>query len=267
MPKIQTNPTGALAEADLRITKKLMPKVSATIRKDSKLRKRLWSTLAALNQNNTSQCVSFSGIQWLFAAPIENKVTKWFNDPSILHKQVQKMDGMTHHKDAVTKEGSNLGGLFNVLKQEGFVKEYFWAGNGLGAEFYFKGTELVDTCVSHVLSKGPIVVATQLFTSMNPATQEDVDEWGWPWEEKEGFWNIDPISGGAGFHAYVLKGIDLDKKCPDKSVGAFKIINSWGTNWAINGEAWISLRDADILFSLNAEAVTANELLKGTRIG
>jgi Cysteine protease len=245
---------GRLAEADVRILRKTLPKVSATIRTTSKRRERLWSTFSALDQDTTSQCVVYAGIQWLMAAPIQNKVVKWFNDPSILYKLCQKNDGITHDKNP-SDDGTTVGGLFKVLKQEGFVKEYLYAGNEFGPDQqYYKGTELVDACISHILKNGPVVVGTPWLETMNDDLIKD-------------FLQVDPTFGSVGGHSYVLRGVDLDKTCPDKSTGAFRMINSWGQKWGDNGEAWISFRDADVLFSFSSEVVTAVELLNSTRIG
>lgn len=48
----------------------------------------------------------------------------------------------------------------------------------------------------------------------------------------------DPLGG----HAMTLVGYDDDKKGPNGAVGAFKIINSWGPNWANEGYGWITYR-------------------------
>jgi len=247
------NGLGRLAEADLRITKKLLPKVSNKIRKSSKLRERLWTTITALNQGNTPQCVAYAGIQWLFAAPIENKVSQWLEDPSKLYVLCQKDDGITHHKNP-KNDGTSVGGLFQALKKEEFVKEYLWAGNSFIEDFHYKGTELVDSTISHVLSVGPVVVGSPWLYSMD----EDLSN---------GFLDVDYSFGVRGGHAYLIRGVDLDKRCPDGSQGAFRIMNSWGEAWGLGGEAYLSFRDADVLFSIDSEVVTANELLKGTRVG
>lgn len=45
-----------------------------------------------------------------------------------------------------------------------------------------------------------------------------------------------------GGHAMVLIGYDDSRSIPDGSRGAFKVQNSWGTQWGENGYGWISYR-------------------------
>ncbi|HMV77405.1 MAG TPA: C1 family peptidase [Leptospiraceae bacterium] len=55
-----------------------------------------------------------------------------------------------------------------------------------------------------------------------------------PYDKSSG----DPLGG----HAMTLVGYDDDKKGPNGAVGAFKIINSWGPDWANEGYGWITYR-------------------------
>ncbi|MEQ8351853.1 MAG: C1 family peptidase [Leptospiraceae bacterium] len=43
-----------------------------------------------------------------------------------------------------------------------------------------------------------------------------------------------------GGHAMTLVGYDDSKRSPNGDVGAFKLINSWGTSWGTSGYGWIS---------------------------
>ena len=43
-----------------------------------------------------------------------------------------------------------------------------------------------------------------------------------------------------GGHAMTLVGYDDSKRSPNGDVGAFKLINSWGTSWGERGYGWIS---------------------------
>ncbi|MBU45224.1 MAG: hypothetical protein CMN76_18575 [Spirochaetaceae bacterium] len=45
-----------------------------------------------------------------------------------------------------------------------------------------------------------------------------------------------------GGHAMTLVGYDDNKRSPNGDVGAFKLINSWGTQWGDRGYGWISYR-------------------------
>jgi C1A family cysteine protease len=55
-----------------------------------------------------------------------------------------------------------------------------------------------------------------------------------------------------GGHAYVINGIDIDKKL-------FRIKNSWGQRWGKNGFAFISFTDMEKLIRENGEICIAAE--------
>jgi C1A family cysteine protease len=69
---------------------------------------------------------------------------------------------------------------------------------------------------------------------------------------------IGPEDGG---HEYLLIGADRDKKCPhDGSIGAVRMLNSWGPNWGENGRAWISRANLEYLLKNEGDCCTATEL-------
>jgi C1A family cysteine protease len=95
------------------------------------------------------------------------------------------------------------------------------------------------------LTKGPVVVGTNWYDRM--------------FKPEKGFIRV----GGqvAGGHAWLLLGADRSKKCPDGTMGACRMINSWGRGWGESGRAWISFNDLDKLIKADGEAATAKELL------
>lgn len=59
---------------------------------------------------------------------------------------------------------------------------------------------------------------------------------------------IKPTGGIAGGHAILINGVDLKK-------GLVRLHNSWGKDWAINGEAFMSIQDFGKLLAANGEFV------------
>lgn len=59
-----------------------------------------------------------------------------------------------------------------------------------------------------------------------------------------GVYTLGPTSlmagGKHGYHAMVVVGYDDEMQAANGEVGAFKLINSWGTRWGDNGFLWIS---------------------------
>ncbi len=188
-------------------------------------RYRYYMTPKALDQGETPQCVAYAWEQFLSAAPVKNKQWK---TPADFYHECQLRDAWAGEN----YEGSDVRGGAEALREFGYLSKYEWAFDARSA-------------ANHILTVSPMVFGTN-----------------WYWDmfepDKEGFIHV----GGAlaGGHAFLVKGVNLDKKCPDGSVGAFRIINSWGTNWGDKGMVWISFNDADRLIKEWGEACCATEL-------
>lgn len=186
-----------------------------------------WTNGKILDQGYTSQCVAYSGEQFLVSGPVTNK---FYKTPTELYNECQLVDEW----EGENYDGTSVRALFKVLQSKGYIKEYSWAFN-------------INDVVTHLLSKGPVILGTDWYNSMFE-TDED------------GFLPLFASSGLAGGHAYMVKGCNTKKVCPDGSLGAIRIVNSWGTSWGDKGYAWISFRDADRLIQSWGEAATSTEL-------
>ena len=170
-----------------------------------KLIRKTWPTAQVFDQKDTSQCVAYSGIAALVAAPRVNFPNITFET---LYKECQRQDQW----EGEAYQGTSVLALGKVLKKMGFISEYRWANN-------------VDQLANYILTTGPALA-------------------GVTWHSN--FFSPDPngflsLGGGiAGGHAFLLAGVDLEKKCPDGTTGAFRKLGSWGRSWGNNGRAWIS---------------------------
>jgi C1A family cysteine protease len=63
-----------------------------------------------------------------------------------------------------------------------------------------------------------------------------------------------------GGHAYLICGANREMRCPDGTLGALRMQNSWGQSWGDGGQAWISYMDAATLLKDWGEAATSAEL-------
>lgn len=201
----------------------LQPPVAQAIER----RYRYWITAPALDQGAKPHCVAFSGHQFLLSSPVKNPVYKTTDELYTLCQRNDEWEG-----ESPVYEGTSVRALFKVLQQAGYVSEYRWAFDA-------------DTVARHVLATSPVVVGTTWHAAMF-------------YPDAEGF--IHAKGASVGGHAYMVCGVNLDKKCPDGSQGAFRIINSWGASWAQNGKAWISMRDMNLLISDFGEACASKEL-------
>lgn len=188
---------------------------------------RYWHTGKVLDQLDTPHCVAFSGEQFLVSGPVTNK---FYKTPAELYHECQLVDEW----EGEDYEGTSVRALFKTLQAHGYISEYNWAFE-------------IGTVVQHLLLKGPVILGTDWYVSMF-------------YPDEDGFLPVFASSGLAGGHAYMVKGCNNNKLCPDGSRGAIRIINSWGTSWGDKGHAWISYRDADRLIQNWGEAATSTEL-------
>lgn len=191
------------------------------------VRSRTWFGGPVLDQGETPMCVGFAGWGWLRGGPVLNKPD--FTPQELYHWAQQKDEW-----DGENYEGSSTLGLMTVLKDAGYINGYQWALDA-------------DTLLAWVLTKGPVVVGTNWYEEMFSP-------------RKDGFLVLDGDS--AGGHEWRVVGANRDKKCPDGSRGALRMVNSWGTSWAQNGRAWISVKDMQRLIQEDGEAVTPTEVLE-----
>lgn len=187
---------------------------------------RYWNVPSVLDQLATSQCVGFSGWQWLRCGPTVN-VPPF--TPEHLYREAQKIDEWPGED----YEGTSVRACFKILRNLGYVSEYRWAFD-------------CETIVNHILNVGPVVVGTTWTMGMF-ATDED------------GF--IDDVDGeSVGGHAYLLIGANRLRRTPGGGKGAVRVVNSWGPRWGQGGRAWLSFRALDWLMSQDGEACAALEV-------
>lgn len=194
------------------------------------VRSRTWFSGPALDQGNTSQCVGYSGAHWLAAGPVRN--LRDVPSPEACYRAAQQHDEWPGQEPDYY--GTSVRALFKVLQAQGYIGEYRWAYTAAD-------------CAAWVLSAGPMVVGTVWSSGMMDP-------------DAKGF--LRPTGSIEGGHAYTLIAANLDKKCPDGTKGALRVLNSWGTDWGEKGRAWISLAEFDVLMREDGEAVTAVEVLK-----
>lgn len=194
--------------------------------KAAEITARYWTPGHVLDQGPSPHCVGYSGYQFLATGPVRNRRMQ---DAPWLYEEAQKVDEWPGED----YPGTSVRALFAVLKREGYVTGYEWA---------FK----LEPAVAHVLTKGPVVLGTNWYEGMDDA-------------DADGF--LHPTGELYGGHAYLVIGANRKRRCPDKSLGAFRIVNSWGADWGQRGRAWISFTDAARLIADEwGEACTATEI-------
>lgn len=189
---------------------------------------RMWFSPGALDQGTTSQCVAYSGFKYLTTGPVMNLKPK--ERPADLYRECLKVDEWPGED---WDGGTSVRALFKVFQRLGYVSGYSWA---------FEAAPIV----AHVLEVGPVVMGTNWHREM-----ADPDKWGYIRAKGE-------IDGG---HAWCIVGADRSRRNPDGSMGAVRMVNSWGPSWGPQkGRAWVTLQDLDKLIKAEGEACVATEL-------
>ncbi len=188
---------------------------------------RMWASDGVLDQGATPQCVGYSTLKYLTSSPIINKPSLL---PVDLYHEAQKVDEWPGEGYA----GTSVRAAFKVLKSLGFVSEYRWAFD-------------VHAAVAHIINTGPVVMGSAWSADLSNPDRQGYIHAG----------NLDTNSG----HAWLVVGANLARRNPDKTVGAVRMVNSWGPDWGPHrGRAWITLRDFDKLIKADGECAVATEI-------
>lgn len=184
--------------------------------------RKMWrSQVPRLDQGNIGACVGFTGANWLGALPLYNRVTD--QTGLDLYYACKKIDGIPD------EEGTYDRALAKVLVSQGRISRYLWAQNP-------------DDLRTWVLTTGPVMVGTNWYESMfDPAP------------DAHNHLVLDVSGSIAGGHEYLVRGYDTRS-------GMYRVRNSWGKNWADNGEVWIKESDLyRLVFSEQGDALGAVE--------
>ena len=151
--------------------------------------------------------------------------TKSGPDPFDIYYQAQRHDEWPGED----YDGTSVRAGAKVLQTAGHISTYVWAFDAATMRRWLLN------------NKGTVVVGTWWFEKMFVP---------------DGKGYLDPSGTPVGGHAYLVVGFSQPKN-------AFRIVNSWGSDWGQNGRAWVRYNDMDFLVQEGGEACTAVEKLVG----
>lgn len=158
------------------------------------------------NQGSTSECVAYSWVHWLEDGPFyQAPAPHPIIQPNPVYTAAQRIDEWPGEN----YNGTSVRAAAKVLQSLGFIQNYFWTND-------------VNVLANTILNTGPVVVGTVWFRNMF-----------FPNKRTGLITASGPIVGG---HAYVVNGVDMKRRL-------FRIKNSWGRSWGLNGRAFISFTD------------------------
>lgn len=184
---------------------------------------RLWSSRKAfvLDQGQTPHCVGFAWAGFLEAAPFMHQLTN--ADGDRFYHLAQENDEWP----GTNYDGSSTRGGAKALQSLGLIEgAYVWAS-----------TE--EDVWRFVLGRGPVVTGTVVLTGfMRP--------------DSKGYVNL--TGGEEGGHDWLIIGANVKRQ-------AYRMQNSWGTEWGQNGRAWVRREDYKVMLeNMAGDAASAIEV-------
>ena len=195
-----------------------------------------------LDQNGDSSCVGYSGSHLLANGPnTQSDIIITNETADLCYREAQKRDPWPGE----SYEGSSVSGFAAYAKERGWVGDYFWAYD-------------IQTTVNMVLERGPVLVGTTWYNSMFRTLPNGVIV-------------LNPSSGVAGGHAYLINGVSLKADYGEGKIGYFRFQNSWGAEGSpfLKGPPWgyldkgyarIAIEDFTVLLEDDGEVLVAAEL-------
>lgn len=181
-----------------------------------------WSLQGYLDQGNEGACVGFSFGQELRARP---RIAGWVDASyarESIYWEAQKIDpwsGGSYPGASPEYEGTSVLAGAKVCQDLGHFREYRWALN-------------LNDLILAIGYKGPAVIGINWYTGMFRPDSTGL---------------IKPTGGVAGGHAILVRGVSLKLK-------RFRLSNSWGQDWGLNGDCFVEFDDMERLLFVDTDA-------------
>lgn len=190
-------------------------------------RSKTWALHARLNQGPDGACVGFGNTHRIAALPIS--FSKASDDYArMIYHEAQRIDPWPGED----YEGTSVLAGVKVAQRLGHFSQYRWCFT-------------IEDYMRAVANEGPVIVGSWWDYSMF-----DPDERGL----------LHPDGRHAGGHCYILRGLTLEPRGILRGAGpVFRITNSWGPEWGVNGEAYMTVEDFERYMMPDGEGAVPTE--------
>jgi hypothetical protein len=186
-----------------------------------KLISKTWKNNYHLDQGREGACTGFGATHELGSQPL--RIPDLTNEfaRGVYHdaQRIDHFPGGSYPGADPYMEGSTVLHAMKVLKKRGYYEQYRWAF----------GVRDVALAIGYL---GPVVIGIPWYEGMR---------------EPASCGCLHPIGEKVGGHCVELRGFDNRRK-------RFKVHNSWGKNWGVNGCAWIKWDDLAFCLKWGGEA-------------
>lgn len=175
-----------------------------------------------LDQGNTGTCVAHAGVHFLRTTPVVQDA-----NPFSLYALCCGLDAWTDNDNGDLQFGTSVLALMKALKQEGRISAYLWA-------------TAAQQTARWLSEKSPVVIGVPWYSSFTTP-------------DAEGIIRLPATARIEGGHAVLLRGWNNKR-------GMFRLVNSWGSNWAQQGQAWLPAEVLERLIREGGEVALPSEV-------
>lgn len=194
------------------------------------LKSKTWRLKARLDQGREGACVGFGTTHRIAALPISfsGATNEYAFD---LYHAAQKLDQWPGED----YEGTSVLAGAKAAKNLGHFASYRWCFT-------------VDEICAAVAWEGPVVCGTSWLEGMFSPDERGL---------------LTPTGTSAGGHCYIIRGLTLKPSGVRKGLGPlFRVTNSWGRSWGVDGEAFIRVEDYERYLMPGADQMVPTEVRK-----
>jgi hypothetical protein len=202
------------------------------VSEDAATSRRLWKMHAPdfrINQGQEGTCVGHGTVNQLAGSPLPHVDFPSFADVNVAHAMARQLY-LDITDDSTYQQGAYPRDAMAWCVSKGYAESYYRL---------VSSDEVLDWLLHH----GPVGFASPWYDSSWNVRGDGS-------YTKLPYLRVDPDSGLAGFHYYVLSGVDLAPE--DARPPRVRMWNSWGPWWGLNGCAAIALDDLPILYDGDA---------------